>query len=139
MTHKFSKLVLTAGISALLGTTAVVAQDHKAIADVPFTFHASQTTMPAGKYTVAEQTATGVLRLVNADGRGIYVTMHPGKAADPEQPKLTFVHQGDDYVLEGISLPGNNSAWEASQSSIEKNLSRKLGVAAMVSVPLAAR
>jgi len=139
MTHTFSKLVLTAGLSALLGSTAALAQNSRAIADVPFTFHASQTTLPAGKYTVAEQSSSGVLRLASADGQSIYVVMHPGKAANPDQPKLTFIREGDDYVLEGVSLPGNNAAWEASQSSMEKSLSRKLGVAAMVSVPLAAR
>lgn len=139
MTHTFSKLVLTAGLSALLGSTAALAQDQRAIAEVPFTFHASQTTLAAGKYTIAEQNSAGLLRLVSAEGHSIYICMHPGKAADPDQPKLTFVHDGDDYVLEGVSLPGNNSAWESSQSSIEKSLSRKLGVAAMVSVPLVAR
>jgi hypothetical protein len=139
MTHKFSKLILTAGFSALLGTSAAVAQNQTEVADVPFTFHAAQTTLQAGKYTVAEQTPSGILVLRDADGHSIFVSMRPGKDSNPEQPKLTFVHDGEDYVLEGVSMAGKTESWESSQSAIEKNLNRKLGVAAMISVPLRAR
>jgi hypothetical protein len=139
MTHQFSKLILTAGFSALLGTTAALAQNQKEVADIPFTFHTAQNTLPAGKYTVAEQTSSGVFRLSDADGHSIYVAMHPGKASDPEQPKLTFVRDGEEYALEGVSMPGSDSGWEESQSAIEKALTRKLGVAAMISVPLKSR
>jgi hypothetical protein len=139
MTHQFSKLILTAGLSALLGATAAVAQNQTEVADVPFTFHAAQNTLPAGKYTVAEQTSNGIFRLRDADGHSIYVSMHPGKDSNPDQPKLTFIRDGGEYVLAGVSMPGSTAGWESSQSAIEKDLTRKLGIAAMISVPLTAR
>jgi hypothetical protein len=139
MTHQFSKFILTAGLSALLGASAAVAQNRAEVADVPFTFHAAQHTFAAGQYTVAEQTASGLFRLSSADGQSVYVSMHPGKASDPEQPKLTFVRQGEEYVLAGLSMPGSIAGWEESQSAMEKDMTRKLGVAAMISVPLKSR
>lgn len=139
MTQNFSKLILTAGLSALLGSTVAVAQNRTEVADVPFTFHAAQQTLMAGKYTVAEQTSSGIIRLSDADGHSIYVAMYPGKASNPAQPKLTFVRDGGEYVLEGVSMPGSTSAWQESQSAIEKELTHKLGVAALISVPLGSR
>lgn len=139
MTHRFSKLMLTAGLSALLGSTAALAQNRTAVADVPFTFHAAQQTLMAGQYTVAEQTSSGIIRLSDADGHSIYIAMYPGKASNPEQPKVTFIRDGGEYVLEGLSMPGSTSGWQQSQSAIEKELTHKLGVAAMISVPLTAR
>jgi hypothetical protein len=138
MTH-FSKLMLTAGLSALLGATVAVAQNQTEVADIPFAFHAAEMTLPAGQYTVLEQSAGGLFQVRGADGRSIYVSMHPGKTSNPDEPKLTFVHDGEDYVLKGVSMNGHTEGWESSQSAIEKNLSRKLGVATMIAVPLRAR
>jgi hypothetical protein len=139
MTHQFSKLILTAGFSALLGSTAALAQNRTEVADVPFTFHAAHNTLPAGQYTVAEQGSAGLFRIVDATGHTVYLSMHPGKDSNPEQPKLTFVRTGGEYVLRGVSMPGSISAWEGFPSAVEKDQTRKLGVAAMISVPLRSR
>ncbi len=140
MTHQFSKLILTAGLSALLGSTAAVAQNRTEVADVPFTFHTAQNTFLAGKYTVAEQTSGGLFRLSDGGGHSIYFSMHPGEAANPERPNLTFVRDGGgEYALQGVSMPGSTFGWRKSRSVIEKDLSHKLGFAEMISVPLTSR
>jgi hypothetical protein len=139
MKNQFAKFILTAGISALLGSTVAVAQNQKEVADIPFDFHTAQHTLLAGTYTVAQESTTGTFRISDAEGHSVFVGMHPGKDSDPSNPKLTFVRSGDDYVLEGVSMPGYNSGWEQSQSQIDKELSRKIGLAAMISVPLRSR
>ena len=58
---------------------------------------------------------------------------------DPQKPHLTFVRYGDEYVLSEISMPGKNVSYAASQSTIDKNLSHKIGLAALISVPLKGR
>ncbi|MBV9502046.1 MAG: hypothetical protein JO138_21960 [Acidobacteriaceae bacterium] len=139
MTRQITNAVLTAGLSALLGSAALKAQDRAELATVPFAFHAQQTSFEAGKYRVEEGSTNGVFRIAEQSGRSVYLMAHPVGDANPNEPKLTFACYGGQCVLEKISMPGSNVAWGQSQSSIEKSLSHKLGAAAMISVPLKAR
>ena len=139
MTRQFTNTLLTAGLSALLGAAALSAQDKTEIANIPFAFHAQRATLEAGKYTVQEG-SNGLFLLRSNDGGGTaFVQMHPGVSADPRNPKLTFACYGGGCVLAKISVEGSEVSYAVSQSSIEKSLSRKLGFAAMISVPLKAR
>jgi hypothetical protein len=139
MTRQLTNTLLTAGLSALLGAAALSAQDRTETANVPFAFHTQQTTLEAGKYRIQEQNSKGIFQLYAESGRSLFVAMHPVGSSDPNNPKLTFACYGGQCVLAKISMPGTDTAWGPSQSSIEKNLSHKLGVAAMISVPLRAR
>ncbi len=139
MTRQLTNTLLTAGLSALLGAAALSAQDRTEIANIPFAFHTQNTALEAGKYRVNEQGANGIFQLYAESGRSLFVTTHPAGSSDPNNPKLTFACYGGQCVLAKISMPGSDTEWAQSQSSIEKNLGHKLGVAAMISVPLRAR
>jgi hypothetical protein len=135
MTH----MILTAGLSALLGTASLGAQNLREVADVPFTFHAQQQTFPAGTYELAERGTNGVFQLYGPDRKSILVGAMIPVDANPSKPHLKFACYGGQCVLSEIAMPGRETAYRASQSQIDKNLTHKLGVAAMISVPLKAR
>jgi hypothetical protein len=139
MTRNLTHRILTAGLSALLGTASLSARDTREVADVPFTFHAGQQTFSAGKYEVSESKAVGIFRLAGSEGKSIFVGAPILNTTDPLKPHLRFVRYGDEYVLSEISMPGKNVSYSASQSAIDKNLSHKIGFAALISVPLKGR
>jgi hypothetical protein len=131
--------ILTAGLSALLGTASLSARDMREVADVPFTFHAGQQTFSAGKYVVGEANTVGLFRLTGSDGRSVFVDATIPNTTDPQKPHLTFVRYGNQYVLSEISMPEENVSYALSQSAIDKNLSHKIGFASLISVPLKGR
>lgn len=135
MTH----MILTAGLSALLGTASLSAQNLREVADIPFAFHTQQQTFPAGTYQVSEQGTNGIFQLLSPDRKSIFVGAMVPVTANPDKPHLKFACYGGECVLSEISMPGREMAYRASQSQIDKNLSHKLGVAAMISVPLKGR
>ena len=135
MTH----MILTAGLSALLGTASLSAQHASEVADVPFTFHTQQQTFSAGKYRVNESSATGLFQLYAPNKESIFVGAMVPTTSDPNRPHLTFACSGGECILSEIAMPGRETAYHLSKSQIEKNLTHKLGIAAMVSVPLKAR
>lgn len=135
MTH----MLLTAGLSALLGTATLGAQNLREVADVPFTFHAQQRTLPAGQYQIAERGSDGVFQVFGPDRKSILVGVMVPVATNPNKPHLKFACYGGECVLSEIAMPGRETAYRASQSQIDKNLTHKLGVAAMISVPLKVR
>jgi hypothetical protein len=140
MKRQLTNTLLIAGLSALFGAASLSARDKTEIANVPFGFHAQQTALEAGKYTVQEKGSNGLFLLRGNDtGRSVFMQMHPDVSADPNNPKLTFACYGDDCVLAKISIEGSDVSYAVSRSTMEKNLSHKLGFAAMISVPLKAR
>lgn len=139
MKHKMTHMLLTAGLSALLGTASLGAQNLREVADVPFTFHAQQQTFPAGTYELAERGTNGVFQLFGPDRKSILVGVMLPVTTNPNKPHLKFTCYGGECVLSEIAMPGRETAFRASQTQIDKNLTHKLGVAAMISVPLKVR
>ena len=87
------------GLSALLGTAALVAQNSRATATIPFGFHVKDTTLPAGKYTVDERNA-GVVLVRNAQsGKAIMVMTRGRESADRSAPRLDFKRYGQHLLF----------------------------------------
>lgn len=139
MTRNMTHMILTAGLSALLGAAILGAQNSSEVANVPFTFHSEQQTFPAGKYRVSERGSNGVFQLYGPNQESIFVTAMVPVTANPAKPHLTFACLGGECVLSEISMPGKDTGYRASKSQIDKNLTHKLGIATMISVPLKAR
>jgi hypothetical protein len=134
-----TQMILNAGLSALLGTATLSAQQRSEVADVPFAFHAQQQTFPAGEYQVTQRNSGSVFQLMSSEGKSIYVNAPLLNTTDPQRPHLTFARYGGEYVLSAISMPGTDIGHAVSQSAIDKNLTHKMDIAAMVSVRLKAR
>jgi hypothetical protein len=138
MSRQFAKTILTAGLSALLGSAALSAQDRSELATIPFAFQAQQISFEAGKYRVDEGSTSGLFKISSESGRSVLMLAHPVGETNSSEPKLTFACYGRQCVLAKIEMPGSNVEWGQSPSAIEKSLSHKLGTAAMISVALKA-
>jgi hypothetical protein len=137
MTRKIIHMILSTGLSSLLGTAKLGGQSLREVADVPFTFHAQQQTLPAGKYQVSEMDSNGVFQLLGPERKAIFMGPMAPSGTNLKKPHLTFVCYGNERVLTEIAMP--YTAYHVSQSQIEKNQNHRIGLATMISVPLKAR
>jgi hypothetical protein len=86
--------------------------------------------------TIKEINGQGVYSITDSTGESTFWSAARKVAADPAKPHLTFACYGHDCVLAEIAMPGSSSGLRVSQASIDKQLSRKIGVAAMLYAPL---
>jgi hypothetical protein len=139
MKRQFTTLVLTAGLSATLGSFSLSAQNRSEVADIPFAFQVQQKTLPAGHYLVDQRSVGGLFQLYDARGHSIFLSALQQNRAEPDKPKLTFACYGHDCVLAKVSMPGADVSYGLSQKQIEKNLPHKMGMVSMISVRLTSR
>jgi hypothetical protein len=139
MKRFFTTLLMAAGIAGPF-VSCLSAQEHNATADIPFTFVVSRTTMPAGHYKVS-QLSMGSPVFVLADDQRHTTVVQLGSLEQgaPNKPSITFACYGKECVLVKVTPPGTFNAYALSQSGIEKNLSHKLGMSALVSVKVPIR
>jgi hypothetical protein len=140
MKRQFTAIALTATLSALFGGALLNAQDRSEVATIPFSFHAQGKLLPAGNYSVTEQNYSGdIYQLRSSTGQSIYWLAPTENTADPANPKLTFVKAGSEYVLSSVAMPGDRVSHGISDATVQKNLSRSMGIASLVAIPLHAR
>ena len=138
MKHRFTRFILTAGLSALFGSLVLSAQDQKEKANIPFAFQNSDRTLPAGEYTVQETSSRGVLKLSEHDGHAIFVSSYVTDTGAPANPRLVFRRYGSEHMLSQVWME-DGSGYSVARSAAEKNLRRQLKIATLVSVPLIRR
>lgn len=138
MTHRFTRLILTAGLSALFGSLVLSAQNQKEVANIPFAFQASGQVLPAGEYYVSETSARGVFTVADADGHSLFVASRLDSEEAAGNPRLVFRCYGNERVL-GQIWTNNGSGYSIGESSSEKNMRRRLQMAALISVRLTPR
>ena len=101
--------VLVASLVIVGSASIARADDEKIVARVPFAFVVGTSTMPAGKYVVAEVSDNpSVVSIASADGRQFAYTMTiPSQAGEtPAQPELVFEKVENQYVLARV-VPEN--------------------------------
>jgi hypothetical protein len=132
MKLQLTTIILTAGLSVLLGTSTLSAQSQKAVADIPFTYYVGDTTLSPGKYTIAKTSSSqGVFALRETDtGGDILMSITQHSTADKDAWHLTF-----------SCYAGDCSLWQIRMGADCYNLTAKprvrpSKVAAMISVPL---
>jgi hypothetical protein len=131
MKRHLKNIVLTAGLSVLLGSSTLSAQDQKAAASIPFAYHVGQQTFSPGTYTIAKNSSQSVLALRETDtSRGIFVPVTPGGTGGKNAWNLTFSCYAGECSLSQIRMAGESY-------NVNVKTSVRLGkVAAMISVPL---
>ena len=129
-------VVLTAGLSALLGTVTLSAQDKKEVANIPFAYHVGEQSLAAGKYAVLETSTHGLLQLRNASGHSIFVPVIPEDTGKNDS-KLTFGCYGNQCSLSEIWMAGD--VYKLRAKPFPREAKNQLGIVAMVSVPLLSR
>jgi hypothetical protein len=131
MKLQLTTIVLTAGLSAMLGSSTLNAQDRKATANIPFAYHVGERTLSAGLCTIAKTEAQGVFVLRETDtNRGIFMSVTQHSTGDKDAWNLTFSCYANDCSLSQIRMAGDSYNLTARPPV-------RLGkVAAMISVPL---
>jgi hypothetical protein len=139
MKRIFATLLMAAGITVPF-VAHVAAQEHTGVADIPFAFVVSHNTLPAGHYKVSQSSMGSSVFLLADDQRHTsMVQLGTLVTGAPDKPSITFACYGKECVLAKVTPPGTPNAYALSQSGIEKSLSHKLGMAALVSVKVPVR
>lgn len=128
MTRRINFFFLAAGLSALLGSPIVNAQTNSEVAQIPFAFYANSTKLPAGEYTVERNSSSGITRIHDETGRGIFLTTAGETTSKMDNPRLTFACYGGECILSQIWMP-DAMGYNVTQPR-QRELTRKLGVAA---------
>ena len=136
MKLQFTNIVLTAGLSALLGSITLSAQDKKEVANIPFAYHVGEQTLAAGKYAVLETSTRGLLQLRNPSGHSIFVPVIPEDTGKNDS-KLTFGCYGNQCSLSEIWMAGD--VYKLRAKPFPREAKNEIGVVAMVSIPLLSR
>ena len=133
-----STMLGVAGISAMLGSSLILAQESaREVANIPFAFHARETTLPAGRYTICAMNSQGAMRISDKKtGHSIMVPTR-GRQSGPDQTaRLTFHRYGNEYFLSEIWMPQQVDGYTVGKSAREKELSKQPDQLALASVRL---
>ncbi len=133
MKHRLTHIILTAGLSAVLGSLVLCAQEQKETASIPFAFEASGRILPAGDYTVSELQSRGVFTLRNTEGDALFVNAPKNDTGAAEHPRLVFNCYGNDRILSQIWTDDGDGY---SVLSAKKYQKRQMHMSALVSVSL---
>jgi hypothetical protein len=135
MKRHLHNIVLTAGLSVLLGSSSLSAQSQKAVANIPFAYHVGQQTFAAGKYAVAKSSSPGVFTLRETDtGHEIFMPVVQQDTGDKNAWNLTFSCYAGECSLAQIRMAGDS--YNLTARPPVRLANNRLGVAAMISVPL---
>ena len=139
MKNHMRSFVMSIGLSAALGSSAIVAQESsKAVANVPFAFHVKDVNLPAGNYAVKVVNSPGVIQIADARTGKAFVFMTQGRNANTnEAPRLTFHRYGNDYFLSSVWMPGQYG-YSLRQSAREKELAKQPSLMATTSLRIQA-
>jgi len=134
----FTNIVLTAGLSALLGSLTLSAQDQKAVAKIPFAYHVGQKTLTSGEYTIQKINSVGTFQLRDQQlNHSMFLTMTPLDTGRKNDSKLTFSCYAGECSLSELWIAGNG--YKLTARPPVRLANNQMGVVAMVSIPLLSR
>ena len=133
-----STMLGVAGISAMLGSSLILVQESsREVANIPFAFHARETTLPAGSYTVGAMNSQGAMRIADKKtGHSILVPTRGRQSGPNQSPRLTFHRYGNEYFLSEIWMPEQTDGYTVGKSAREKELAKQPDQLALASVRL---
>jgi hypothetical protein len=135
MKRHLKNIVLTAGLSVLLGSSTLNAQDQKATANIPFAYHVGEQTFSPGKYTIGETQAHGFFVLRQNDtGHAIFMAVQAQGTGTKDAWQLTFGCYAGQCSLDQIWLAGDS--YKLRRQPNVRLAKNQTGVVAMISVPL---
>jgi hypothetical protein len=136
MKRHLQDIVLTAGLSVLLGSSTLSAQSQKAVANIPFAYHVGENTLPAGTYTIAKSSSSqSVFALRETDtGHEIFVPVVQQDTGAKNAWNLSFSCYAGECSLSQIRMAGDS--YNLTARPPVRLASNRIGLAAMISVPL---
>ncbi|HKO12682.1 MAG TPA: hypothetical protein VJV22_11985 [Acidobacteriaceae bacterium] len=96
------------GLASLITTGGAFAQNNSAQGYVPFAFSVSNTTLPAGHYRIASNSAQSVLiRNLDELKRAVFSPIAAPAQAQSGTCTMVFHKYGDRYFLRQVLCPSN--------------------------------
>ena len=84
------------------------------VANIPFAFHVSNQTLPAGKYEIIQNSSQRSLRLNEIGGKHrAYVLAYQGEDARSDRALIRFNRYGNDNFLRDFSPAPTGSGWRS--------------------------
>ena len=125
-TNTTQRILMTAGLVALLTVSTAFGQARRATADIPFQFAAGDQVLAAGKYFIEVSQSLNRIQLVSQDGATrVSVMTHRGDRKIPtDRAALVFKRYGTSRFLGQIALSGEADTYELSRTRAEKELAR---------------
>lgn len=117
------KMIATASIllASLATAGTASAQDHAAIANIPFGFYVANTWLPAGTYTLASDSRRpNVIAVRNEKGKFAVLSIGNVEDTQSRPGTLVFKKYGNQYFLHEISCSACGMNVEFSDSKREK-------------------
>ncbi|HEY6389640.1 MAG TPA: hypothetical protein VIX89_00085 [Bryobacteraceae bacterium] len=123
MKNQLRRLLVTIGLSAVLGSSLLNAQTSGKIgaADVPFSFRIADRVLPPGSYTVTAR-ANGLMELWNTDTQQGVMVMTGENKSGHSDPKLVFNRYGDRYFLSQVWFGNEDAGRILTKGHLEKEI-----------------
>lgn len=116
---------------AVLGLSSAFAQQRETFrADVPFAFRVADAVLPAGEYTISQNTLNGVVYLRSVDGKPAAGAITHGVAPNVagKASKLVFNKYGDTYFLSEVWASTVYTGWKLRATPAEREFAKGAAV-----------
>lgn len=117
------RFVFALGFAALLGVTAVQAQDQQ-YAKIPFAFEVGGKQVQAGTYSTTREVNGLVVVRNNETSEKVFLVPILAKQTSPGKSSITFKRYGSRYFLRTIQFGSQGSTYEVMASRHEKELAK---------------
>jgi len=120
-----SGLFASALAIGMVASTPALAQDEIPVAKakIPFAFQAGSQVMPAGTYTISNQSGHVLVLRDTTQKASEFVMVHSAYTMHtPKQSVIVFDRRGDKYFLRNIWTANDNAGLECPKSHAEKQL-----------------
>jgi len=121
MKNQLRRLLVTIGLSAVLGSSLLTASGKIGVADVPFSFRIADRVLPPGSYTVTDR-SNGLMELRNTDTQQSMMFVAGSNVSGKSDPKLVFNHYGDRYFLSQVWFADQDSGHGLAKGHLEKEI-----------------
>jgi hypothetical protein len=117
MKTTLKNIAMTIGLTAVLGSATLLAQSNLSTAHIPFDFQVAGMTLPAGDYNVKIAGDTKVLTFQNrGNGDSIMLLTVPVSGKLAEEPRLTFLYDGERYTMKTAWFAGMSGGYSTPKS-----------------------
>lgn len=128
MTSKqtFRNAMIAVGLAALLVAPALNAETRLVLFNVPFSFVAGDSVLPAGQYSVKVDPTVNRMRLESQDdGARLYFTVYlEQRPATPDTGTLHFHKYGNTHILKGVWGAGSSVGYDLPTSAAEREMAK---------------
>jgi hypothetical protein len=123
MKNQLRRLLVTIGLSAVLGSSLLNAQvsGKIGVSDVPFSFRILDRVLPPGNYSVTAH-SNGLMELWNTDTQQGMMFLAGAHESGKSDPKLVFNCYGDRYFLSQVWLGNDDAGRTLAKGHLEKEI-----------------